>query len=51
MQQQHWLRDSSVAAMMARRPTSAESALIRPGDPIGLKGALSLLPARKRSGS
>jgi hypothetical protein len=47
MQQQHWLRDSSVAAMMARQPTSAEAALILSSVPMGLKGAFALLPARK----
>jgi hypothetical protein len=47
MQQQHWLRDSSVAAMMARQPTSMESALILSGEPTGLKGAFSMLPARR----
>ena len=47
MQQHHWLRDTSVAAMMAKQPTSAEAALILSCAPTGLKGAFSLLPARR----
>jgi hypothetical protein len=47
MQQQHWLRDSSVAAMMARQPSSMEAALILPHAATGLRAAFAQLPARK----
>jgi hypothetical protein len=48
MQQQHWLRETSVAAMMAREPSSAEAQLILShAAPGGLSGAFAQLPARK----
>ena len=44
-QQQHWAR-SSVAALMAKRPSEMEAALIR-SRPMNLADAYALLPARK----
>ena len=46
MQQQQSVR-TSVAALMASRPTRAEAALIVPGRPDGLDECLARLPARK----
>ena len=44
--EQQWVR-SSVAAMMARQPTEAEAALIRPYAALDLKQAFARLPARR----
>ena len=47
MQQQQQSVRSSVADLMARRPTPAEAALILSSPPTGLEGAFARLPARK----
>lgn len=44
-QQQHWAR-SSVAALMAKRPSDMEAALIL-SRPVDLAETFALLPARK----
>ena len=44
-QQQHWAH-ASVGALMAKRPSEMEAALIR-SRPMTLSDAFALLPARK----